>query len=244
MDGTFVAELSTRISKPEVKALDGVEYLVTPPQWSSVKRTIAAPGALALSTLSGLVDFLATVPNMVGLVLHVKSHALVEIRGPLEDEETDFRRSTYAVASIAEVTNPFPFGKFMDAEAFTIGLQTAFVPDDTVAAMILLMASIRDQAVTEVIDDGVAQTVKVQQGVAFVGEKKVPSPIALRPYRSFHEIEQPASPFIVRLQSGQKDGQKPSVALFEADGARWKLDAILAIAAYLREHAPAVKVIA
>lgn len=55
----------------------------------------------------------------------------------------------------------------------------------------------------------------------------------LRPYRTFREVEQPASRFVLRLQSGQGDGM-PKAALFEADGGAWRLTAIEAIARWLR----------
>ncbi|NQK92942.1 hypothetical protein HO498_01330 [Streptococcus suis] len=55
-----------------------------------------------------------------------------------------------------------------------------------------------------------------------------PNPVTLRPYRTFAEVEQPASQFIYRID---KAGY---MALFEADGGKWKLDAINNIATYLK----------
>jgi len=58
------------------------------------------------------------------------------------------------------------------------------------------------------------------------------NPIRLRPYRTFREIEQPASLFVLRLQKG-RDGELPRAALFEADGGQWKLEACQAIKHWL-----------
>lgn len=52
----------------------------------------------------------------------------------------------------------------------------------------------------------------------------------LQPYRTFLEVEQPASDFLLRLD---KEGRP---ALYEADGGAWKLEAKRNIAAYLCEQ--------
>ena len=48
----------------------------------------------------------------------------------------------------------------------------------------------------------------------------------LRPYRTFLEVEQPESEFLLRLD---EDG---NVGLFEADGGMWELEAKRRVAAY------------
>ena len=53
--------------------------------------------------------------------------------------------------------------------------------------------------------------------------------IPLSPFRTFTEVEQPESEFILRLD---EDGR---VGLIEADGGRWKLTAKASIAAYFEE---------
>ncbi len=53
--------------------------------------------------------------------------------------------------------------------------------------------------------------------------------MTLRPYRTFAEVEQPASQFVFRIN------QNAQMALFEADGGKWRLEAINNIANYLKE---------
>jgi len=67
--------------------------------------------------------------------------------------------------------------------------------------------------------------------------------VVLRPYRTFLEIEQPASAFVFRLRRG-REGELPTCALFEADGGRWKLEAIERIRDYLKEQLSEIAVIA
>lgn len=90
--------------------------------------------------------------------------------------------------------------------------------------------TVTDGTITEYGDDGVSQKATVKRGVASREEKKVPSPCILRPYRTFHEVEQPASTFIFRMKSGSNG---PECALFEADGGAWKNQAMNNIRDYL-----------
>lgn len=62
-------------------------------------------------------------------------------------------------------------------------------------------------------------------------ETIVPSPVHLKPYRTFDEIDQPESDFIFRVQSNKFDGI--TCALFSADGGAWKTEAKQRIKEYL-----------
>ena len=112
--------------------------------------------------------------------------------------------------------NKFPFGQFMDAEKFNILLQTCFMETDDLKVIQQVVGNLRDEAVQNYGDDGVSQSVTIRTGIATVGQVRVPSPAKLRPYRTFLEVEQPASLFILRMREG---GQ---CALFEADGGLWR----------------------
>ena len=67
----------------------------------------------------------------------------------------------------------------------------------------------------------------IQKGVAFKDSVETKERVTLKPYRTFRELDQPASEFIFRVKAGG------GFALFEADGGAWKIDAINAIAAWL-----------
>lgn len=53
--------------------------------------------------------------------------------------------------------------------------------------------------------------------------------INLRPYRTFQELEQPASDFLIRLDERY-------IRFIEADGGMWKLEARKAIKEYLEKE--------
>ena len=87
-------------------------------------------------------------------------------------------------------------------------------------------------------DDGVTQTVTAKAGVVLSKDVRVPNPVSLRPYRTFREVLQPASSFVLRLQGGGKASTTPVGALFEADGGAWKVEAMRNISTYLRSFLP------
>lgn len=74
----------------------------------------------------------------------------------------------------------------------------------------------------------------LKQGVASKAEAIVPSPCVLKPFRTFPEVEQPASKFIFRMRDGMRDTVE--AALFEADGGAWKNEARANISTYLCEQ--------
>lgn len=237
MDGEFVSELAQRFATPQKLTVAGDERLLVPTGWQELQRTKPTATALKVGTLTALIDYLkANVDalDLAGLIVHVERPEQVFVRAKLEDEAALYRRQVYLVASTELVGGPpLHFGQYVDAEAFTIALQAGFVPTAERDELVTLVASIRDNAVQETVDDGVAQEVKTARGVALSNRTRVPNPVTLAPFRTFREVEQPASRFILRLKSGQEGG-KPTLALFEAEGGAWKLEAIQRVAAYLR----------
>ena len=56
--------------------------------------------------------------------------------------------------------------------------------------------------------------------------------MTLAPYRTFPDVAQPESTFILRMKGGSEH-QAPTAALFEADGGKWALMAVERIAEHL-----------
>jgi hypothetical protein len=80
------------------------------------------------------------------------------------------------------------------------------------------------------VDSGITQEVTVQRGAAFKESVEVKARVALKPFRTFRELDQPASDFIFRVKDGAQ------LALFEADGGAWKISAIGLISEWLRNR--------
>ena len=102
-------------------------------------------------------------------------------------------------------------------------MQTHFVQDENRDMLIRLIGTVTaDQGVT-LADDGMTQKVTARNGISLVQEVKVPNPVKLAPFRTFAEVEQPASPFVFRVR---RDGDAIMAALFAADADAWKNEAI------------------
>lgn len=80
-------------------------------------------------------------------------------------------------------------------------------------------------------DDGTSQVATITVGVAAKADALVPNPVELIPFRTFQEVEQPASKFVFRI--GDKD--VPAFKLTEAEGGIWKNEAIRNIKRYFSE---------
>ena len=71
-------------------------------------------------------------------------------------------------------------------------------------------------------------------GIASKSDALVPNPVRLTPYRTFLEVEQPASDFIFRMKQDKYEGIV--CAIFEADGGAWKMEATQRIKEYLQKE--------
>ncbi|WP_339148375.1 hypothetical protein [Sutcliffiella sp. BMC8] len=194
----------------------------------TTQRMHLVPEAVATSilvrSLSGLVEYLQSdFDTEDPLMIHVVSPTEVVVFDTLN---RDFNRNVLikATAMIPAIS----FDRWYDAEDFNIKLQSVFVKNEDRDVMLKVVGNIKEEAVNTVGDDGVSQSVVAKTGVASVGNVLVPNPVLLKPYRTFVEVDQPASDFIFRMKSG------PSCALFEADGGAWKVQAMKNIKEYLQ----------
>ena len=204
----------------------------------------AQPTTLMVAMLTGFVDYVKNRASEITpdkCMIHVESHARVSLVSNLYG---DFKqRDAFITAAFEDLFGKsFSFGQFYDHESFIVGLQTLFLDTPERAQVLTVIGTIKEEAVMQHSDDGITQTVTAKAGIALVKEVSVPNPVELRPFRSFREIEQPSSLFVLRARG--KQGEMPQCALFEADGGHWKLDAIQAIRQYLEAQQLDVPIIA
>ena len=202
---------------------------------------VSAPEVAPITchTLTGLVDFFDALPvcDQLRVMFHVEDFNKVsivsEIFGPEKQRETYITANAYKQQEL--------FGNYIGHEDFMISILSRFVQDDTTAKVLKIVGNLKSEAGATYSDDGLTQTVTAKTSVTRVENIDLPNPITLRPYRTFTDIEQPGSAFILRLK--QRDGGVQA-ALFEADGSAWKNTAIASIKAYLENRKVGVKVIA
>lgn len=247
IDGSAIDKidaLARGAAKPSIEEFHGIKY--SDADWIPICPPM--PETMNLNTLSGFVDFCKNERGTTkGVAFHgtavVLSHTQVCFVGKLDD--TYQTRKYYARASFTpEVYGPgFPFGQFLSIEEFLIAAQSRILHDEALRSVLAVVGNIQDGHVKTLEDDGVTQVVAAKTGVARLSNMKIENPVTLRPYRTFREIDQPASPFILRFRPGGAESL-PTVALFEADGGSWKIEAIDGIAGYLRKNAEGLTVLA
>lgn len=223
-------EYLVELAKPNFETIGGYVY-----SDKSLERIDYNPKAakIEMNTLSSLIDYIkANVDEMSGkMIIHVQSPTLVQMYSELDYE----RKREYMVEVNASVPD-FRFNQFSDHEPFCINLQSKFIDDpETDRALLLKFAgTVEAGTVAEYGDDGVTQKATVKTGIASKGEAIVPSPVTLKPFRTFVEVEQPLSNFVFRMKQDRYDGIQ--CALFEADGGAWKIAAMREIKTYLKEQ--------
>ena len=182
--------------------------------------------AIELTTLSSLVNYCMSGADKMSkeMFVHVVSPTEVALYSTLDD----YRKREYIATALAMLPN-LKFNSYIQHEEFCIALQSKFMPDCDRGLLLKFAGTVESGSVAEYGDDGITQKATIKNGVASKSDCIVPNPVTLRPYRTFLEVEQPASKFVFRMNNSCG----VSCALFEADGGEWKLDAMENIQRYL-----------
>ena len=101
---------------------------------------------------------------------------------------------------------------------------------ETTPYLLDLLSRITDEKSVSSKDNGVTQVVEARQGVALNAMVEIRPRVLLRPFRSFLEVEQPESEFLLRVDADK------GIGFFEADGGVWKLEAKRNIADYFARN--------
>lgn len=214
------------LKKPEIVTVDERNYSLDKlnPVYEPEIKT------LNVNSLCSMVDYIVSDvdSNENPCIIHVESPTVVSLRSAVFG---DFSQRETMLQANALVPG-FTFGQWYDNESFIIALQSKFQVTPDLQTILAVVGNVTDGSVRTYGDDGVSQTVQAKVGVAKVADVAVPNPVLLQPYRTFVEVEQPASHFVFRMRSGR---ETPEMALFEADGGAWKNKAMLNIRGYFED---------
>lgn len=111
-----------------------------------------------------------------------------------------------------------------------IELRSMFIPNEGTDYLLKLLSRMSSESTVSTNDNGVTQTVEARQGVALNAVVEVKPRVVLRPFRTFLEVEQPESEFLLRVDKNK------GIGFFEADGGIWKLEAKRNIAQYFERN--------
>lgn len=228
-------EKIVELASPSVIQVNGKTF--SNERFTEVKEQLYYPECLILNSLDGIVKMIQK---------EAKEKRLSDINVPTDDNTVEQRLyvrvseynrvdvftsydtqgvRTYLYRSNADVPG-FREG-FRDRETMLIQLRSLFLQTPDVAYLLDLLSKMSDEEKVTSQDNGVTQVVEARKGVALKEQVEVRPRVKLTPFRTFLEVDQPESEFLLRVGDG---GQ---VGLFEADGGVWKLVAKRSIAAYL-----------
>lgn len=121
-------------------------------------------------------------------------------------------------------------GSYMNHEQAVIQLRSLYIPNEDSGYLLNLLSCVSQESKVSSKDNGVSQSVEAKSGIALTERVDIKPRVKLQPFRTFLEVDQPESEFIIRLDNNG------NIGLFEADGGVWKLEATRNIAAYFSEQ--------
>lgn len=196
-----------------------------------VKPEVELPARYSVDTLEALVKLIRTEGVAQAPLLYVRVDSARRV--VVDSTYTGRDYAWYSRLPLYEAVSDVPsisVNQYMSQEHAVIELQSLYAVTDDRDYLLALLSRIDVNQGVSSVDNGISQEVSVRTG-AVLKEQQIVQPIVhLQPYRTFLEVEQPASDFLLRLD---KDGRP---ALYEADGGAWKLEAKRNIAAYLGEQ--------
>lgn len=172
--------------------------------------------AIEIHSLTGIVDYIkSNFDSRSKLLIHIESPTQLRLIDALDN--TNNRRVYLRSEAILPT---IIFDRFIDREQFQIMLQANFVqtPDHLTVLDIVSQIYVTNGNV-ELKDNGFTQSVTTKTGSATLSATPIPPKVSLKPFRTFVEVSQPASDYILRLND------RGNVALYEADGGSWQLEA-------------------
>ena len=233
MENSFLRDAIDRIAelaKPyTLSTNDGHRYSNV--DLHEVKPEVPSPARYSVDTLEALVKLIRTegIDQSPRLYVRVDSARRVMV-------DTTYTHKEYAEFSrlpLYEAVSDVPsisVNQEMSQEQAVVELQSLYAVTQDRDYLLSLLSRIDVNQGVSSVDNGISQEVSVRTGAVLKEQQTVQPIVHLQPYRTFLEVEQPASDFLLRLD---KDGRP---ALYEADGGAWKLEAKRNIAAYLGEQ--------
>jgi len=194
-----------------------------------IRPTIFHPDTLPLHSLEALVKMIQTEAASMAAPLYITipDHLTVRCFGQ-PDPDARYFRQVYYEARATDVPG-FRDG-FREQEKAIIELRSRFAPGEGVDYLLDLLSRISKDSNVSTTDNGVSQTVEARQGIAIKITEAIKPRVPLRPFRTFQEVEQPESEFLLRMD------EEGNIGLFEADGGMWKLTARQTIKAFLNQE--------
>ena len=185
------------------------------------------PKAIDVTGLDSICKLVRNEVKKVGLKTFVQIEAYNKVK-VFTTYDDQYERS-YLYRCTAD-TPSVTVNRFNPYENAVIELRSLYIPNEDTDYLLRLLSSISSESKVTSSDNGVTQTVEAKSGIALSQKVAVKPRVSLRPFRTFVEVAQPESEFLLRISGDGKIG------LYEADGGVWKLEATRNVAGYFEKE--------
>ena len=187
------------------------------------------PSCLNVNTLDALAVMIRTEGiKQNGLPLYIRvvdEHSVLVYTSLYNGKATKYLRQYFykAECDVPQVT----IGREMSQQQAIIQLQSVYgpTPDRDYLLDLISRMSVNEGVTSD--DNGVTQTITARKGAVMKENMPVKPIVLLQPYRTFLEVTQPVSEFLLRVSN------EGGISLHEADGGVWRLEAKQKIAEWL-----------
>lgn len=219
-----------KTTQPLITEVDDSTFRITSDgDVKEILPTIFHPDTLPLNSLDSLIKMVKTEASEqdAPLYITIPDHMTVRCFGQPDASER-YHRQVYYEANATDVPG-WAEKNTLGFEEAQIALRTRFqeTPDTLYAMKLVSDISLGAKVIYN--DNGIATTITTQKGVALQTNEQIRPLVKLRPYRTFQEVEQPESIFLIRVSDR-------GISFIEADGGMWKLAARETIKTFLEER--------
>ncbi len=218
-----------KTTQPQIVNVGGSTFAVNAEgEANEIRPGIDHPGTLTLHSLDALVKLVQTEASSVDAPLYITipNHLTVNCFGQ-PDPDIQYHRQFYYEAKATDVPG-WDAKVQMGFEEAQIALRTRFQETNDTQYALRLLSDITIGAQITRNNNGIATTVVTKKGIDLQTNEVIRPIITLKPYRTFQEVEQPESIFLIRINERE-------ISFTEADGGMWKLKARQTVKAFLEE---------
>lgn len=226
----FVEHLQNT-AQPKLEKIGASTFAIFPGgHVQEVRETIDHPDMLPLTSLDALVKLVKTealkADDSKPLYITIPDHTTVRCFTQPDGEARYFRQFFYEAKATDvpgwEEKVQLPF------EEMQIALRTRFQETPDAIYAMKLLSDITTGGKITYNDNGIATSVVTKKGIDLQANETIRPIVTLKPYRTFQEVEQPESTFLIRVN-------ERGITFIESDGGMWKLHARETVKKFLED---------
>lgn len=216
-------------TRPQVTTLGSNTFAISADgDFKEIRPIIDHPQTLPLHSLDALVKLVRTeAANLEQLYITIPNHLSVRCFGH-SNPEGRWHRQTYYEVKATDVPG-WEEKVQMSFDEMQIALRTRFQQTQDMPYVQKLLSEISTGAKVTFNDNGVATTIVTKKGIDLQSNETIRPIVTLRPYRTFQEVDQPESIFLIRIN-------ERGITFVEADGGMWKLKARETVKEFLEKE--------